>query len=218
MGCERMLLPCRDDSTLESPLELVDLPFFGEWKGKIAYIDRDGVLNQASEDYINSPRELVLLPEVAQAVGELRRAGYRICVITNQSPVGRGIWGHDTLAEIHSRLRSLLQRDDSDALLDLILYSPYAPWEGSWARKPNPGMLEAGRQLIDTAHVNPGSKPSLFFGHEWQDRPDESGSVLVGDRSSDLCAAEAHGVRGVRCDPSIGLSGVIETILGDGNE
>ena len=69
MGCERMLLPCRDDSTLESPLELVNLPFIGEWKGKIAYLDRDGVLNQASEDYINSPGELVLLPEVAQRLG-----------------------------------------------------------------------------------------------------------------------------------------------------
>ncbi len=218
MGCEQMLPPHRDGSPLESALELEFLPSGKEWEGKIAYLDRDGVLNAGSEFYINSPAELSLLPGTSMALADLRRAGFRICVITNQSPVGRGHWGHDTLAEIHSKLRAMLLEGDPDAIIDLLLYSPYVPTEGSWARKPNPGMLEAGRQLIENSHSSPGSEVEILFDQEWENRPDESGSVLVGDRSSDLAAAEAHGVRGVRCDPSVGLSGVIGEILGVENE
>ncbi|MCH2428598.1 MAG: HAD-IIIA family hydrolase, partial [Candidatus Thalassarchaeum sp.] len=141
-----MLPPCRDDSSLQEQLDLGELPNGLPWEGAIAYLDRDGVLNRGSADYINHPDEVSLLPGAANAMAELRRSGFRICVITNQSPIGRGLWGHNRLRDVHERLRELLILEDNDAVIDLLLYSPYAPWEGSWARKPNPGMLEAGRQ------------------------------------------------------------------------
>ena len=122
------------------------------------------------------------------------------------------------MAGIHQRLRSILQSGDDDAVIDLILYSPYAPGEGSWARKPNPGMLEAGRQLLDSANSNPGSEVSILYGSEWLNKSDESTSVLIGDRNTDMGAAESHGVRGIRCDSSLGLASVVDIILGDGNE
>jgi len=210
-----MLAPHRDSAALEDWLELDDLPSGSDWDGRIAYLDRDGVLNVGSEDYVNSPSEVVLLPDAAESVGRLRRAGYRVVIVTNQSPVGRGLWDSDNLEAIHSRLRELLLDADSDAKLDLILYSPYAPWDGAWARKPNPGMLEAGRQLIDAATAGESSAPiDLRFDEDWVNRPDESSSVMVGDRGVDMAAAHAFGVRGVRCDPKIGLSGVVESILG----
>ncbi|MEE2650361.1 MAG: HAD-IIIA family hydrolase [Candidatus Thermoplasmatota archaeon] len=218
MGCEQILPPHRDGSPLDAPLELAQLPSSREWEGQIAYLDRDGVLNVGSEEYVNAPGEVVLLPSADTALGRLRRAGFRICVVTNQSPIGRGHWGHENLADIHQRLRSILQSGDDDAVLDLILYSPYAPWDGSWARKPNPGMLEAGRQLLDSANSNPGSEVGILYGSEWLNRPDESTSVLVGDRNADMGAAASHGVRGIRCDSSLGLASVVEIILGDGNE
>jgi len=209
-----MLPPCRDDSILEGPLEISPLPSGKTWNGRIAYLDRDGVLNNASENYINSPDEVKILPKASSAMGDLRRSGFRICVVTNQSPIGRGIWNHDVLYSINKRIRKLLLDQDKDAIIDLLLYSPYAPWENSWARKPNPGMLEAGRQILEHAEKSPGSDNNLFFGNDWKDRPDESSSIMVGDLPTDMMAAEAHGVRGLRCDPEIGLSGVIMNVLG----
>ena len=147
MVCEFMLIPVRDGAeSLDAPLDLFPLPN-GTWNGKIAYLDRDGVLNVGSEDYINSPDELVVFPNTADAVAALRESGFRICVVTNQSPIGRGLWSHENLHNIHNKLREILISENSNAHLDLILYSPYAPWEGAWARKPNPGMLETGRQI-----------------------------------------------------------------------
>ena len=102
---------------------------------------------------------------------------------------------------------------DSDAFLDLILYSPYAPWEGSWARKPNPGMLEAGRQILQKGSTNSEKEFSLFFGHNWINEFDESKSVMVGDREVDMEAARKFGVRGIKCSPEEGLPGVINQIF-----
>jgi len=213
MVCEPMLPPCRDDSGLEEPLELGTLPNGLAWEGEIAYLDRDGVLNRGSPDYINHPDEISLLPGAAKAMAELRRSGFRICVVTNQSPIGRGLWDHNRLGEIHERLRELLLVEDSDAVIDLLLYSPYAPWEGSWARKPNPGMLEAGRQLLQSSHDKSGPI-EIYFGEDWSERPSESGSVLVGDRDSDISAGHSHGVRSLLCNPEAGLSEVLEQIIG----
>ena len=210
-----MLPPHRHRSELEEPLILNDLPSGQEWSGNIAYLDRDGVLNKWSENYVNSPSDVEMLPDAGKAIGDLRRSGFRICVVTNQSPIGRGLWGHKTLHEINETLQELLLENDADAEIDLLLYSPYAPYEESWARKPNPGMLEAGRQLIDNAHLRGGSI-QIIFGSDWVNRPSEDHSVLVGDRSSDLEAAERFGVRGLKCDQNDGIAGVVAQILGTG--
>ena len=210
-----MLPPCRDGSSLNEPMELAILPFGHKWDGRIAYLDRDGVLNSGSPEYINTPDEVILLPGAAHAVAELRRSGFRICIVTNQSPIGRGHWGHERLGAIHDRLRSMLLDEDDDAVIDLILYSPYAPGEGSWARKPNPGMLEAARQLFEAKGND--EKIPILYGSDWSDRPSEEGSIMVGDRNSDIDAGESFGVHSIRCDPHLGLSGVIDEIIGDGD-
>lgn len=206
-----MLPPFRHRSKLNSKIILPPLPT--SWIGKIAYLDRDGVINFGSENYINSVDELILFPKIGQSIGNLRREGFRICVVTNQSPIGRELWSHENLAEIHDYLSESLLEQDSDAFLDLILYSPYAPWEGSWARKPNPGMLEAGRQIIQNGSMDSEKEFSLFFGHNWINEFDESKSVMVGDRDVDMEAARKFGVRGIKCNPEEGLPGVINQIF-----
>jgi len=208
-----LLQPFRDNADLHDYLEIDELPN-NLWNGKIAFLDRDGVINLGSENYINSPEEVKLLPNAGLSVGKLRRHGYRICVVTNQSPIGRGLWDHDNLHLIHERISKLLIEEDKDAKLDLILYSPYCPWDNAWARKPNPGMLEAGRQILSNSYEQ---NIGILYGHNWTNRPDESKSVMVGDRDVDQLAAEKYGVRFFRCDPNIGLWDVINTILGDGN-
>ena len=208
-----MLPPHRHDSPLEAPLSLIALPENTDWSGRIAFLDRDGVLNKWKDDYVSSPEELEILVGSGKAIASLRRMGFRICIVTNQSPIGRGLWGHDVLTQINERLQVLLLEEDQGAEIDLILYSPYAPSEGSWSRKPNPGMLEAGRQIIDNAHRYPGEQNILSYGDDWIDRPSESDSILIGDRESDIIAAERFGVKGILCDSASGISGVFEQIL-----
>ena len=206
-----LLPPFRDNADLHDYLEFDELPN-NFWDGKIAFLDRDGVINVGSENYINSPDEVILLPNAGLCVGKLRRHGYRICIVTNQSPIGRGLWNHDNLHLIHKRISELLIEEDKDAILDLILYSPYSPWENSWARKPNPGMLEAGRQILSNSYKE---NIDILYGKNWINRPDESESVMVGDRDVDRLAAENYGVKFFRCNPHVGLYDVIESILGE---
>tara|TARA_B100000686_G_scaffold354044_1_gene462339 strand:+ start:6970 stop:7542 length:573 start_codon:yes stop_codon:yes gene_type:complete len=184
------------------------------WNGSIAFLDRDGVINIGSENYINNPDEVVLLPNSPRSIGTIRRMGYRVCVVTNQSPIGRGLWTSHNLAKIHERLQHMVLEEDSDAHFDLVLHSPYAPWEGAWARKPFPGMLEAGRQLIDKAAVDPNlTDLELLYGDDWLDRPDDSNSFMVGDRQVDIIAATRYGIKSYLCSPEDGISGVLEEIL-----
>ena len=209
----KMLSPHRHRSSLEDPLRLSDLPGITDWSGKIAYLDRDGVLNKWREGYVNSPEELEILDGAGFAVGLLRRNGFRVCIVTNQSPVGRGLWGHDVLSQIHDSLQEQLLNEDKDAEIDLILYSPYPPDQGAWARKPRPGMLEAGRQLIENSEFNSDQPTSISYGKNWINRPSEKGSILIGDRESDILAAETFGVRGIRCNPETGIAGVIDMLI-----
>ena len=209
----KMLPPHRHRSSLEDPLRLSDLPGITDWSGKIAYLDRDGVLNKWREGYVNSPEELEMLDGAGFAVGLLRRNGFRVCIVTNQSPVGRGLWGHDVLSQIHDSLQEQLLNEDKDAELDLILYSPYPPDQRAWARKPRPGMLEAGRQLIENSEFNSDQPTSISYGKNWINRPSEKGSILIGDRESDILAAETFGVRGIRCNPETGIAGVIDMLI-----
>jgi histidinol-phosphate phosphatase family protein len=213
MDCDLLLPPFRYDAELQDYLQLPDFPN-QLWDGKIAFLDRDGVINLGSEFYINSPDEVILLPNAGLCIGQLRRHGYRICVVTNQSPIGRGLWTHKNLHLIHSKISELLLQEDKDALLDLILYSPYSPEENSWARKPNPGMLEAGRQILGNSK---GKKINILYGEKWINSRDESDSIMVGDRDTDQLAAENYGVKFFRCNPDIGLYDVIDSILGENN-
>ena len=193
---------------------LPEMPEGVSWNGSIAFLDRDGVINVGSENYINTPEQVVLLPKSAESIGTIRRMGYRVCVVTNQSPIGRGLWTSQNLAEIHKRLHEMVLDNDPDAHIDLILPSPYAPWEGAWARKPFPGMLEAGRQLIDNATLDSNqSELELLFGDDWVDRPDDSSSFMVGDRQVDIIAATRYGIKSYLCNPDEGLSGVMEDIF-----
>ena len=208
------LLPCRDRVALNAPLHVQPLPNSIPWTGAIAYLDRDGVLNRGSSNYINSPSEVEMLPDAGKCIAKLRKSGMRIAVVTNQSPVGRGLWDSENLAKIHETLQEMLLLDDPEAIIDLILHSPYPPFSDAWARKPRPGMLEAARQLLD--HAGTGeewSNINLKFGSKWMNRPSEESSVMVGDRMSDMEAARSFNVNGLLCPPDVGLSGVIDQII-----
>ena len=103
--------------------------------------------------------------------------------------------------------------ENIDAILDLVLYSPYQPSENSWARKPNPGMLEAGRQIIEASENIEQENIKIMYGPLWVERPSESSSVMVGDQISDIEAGKKFGVNAIQCDQTIGISDVIDQIV-----
>ena len=91
---------------MEGPIAEVNLQEMEvEWNGAIAFIDRDGVLNYGSPNYINSPEELRIIKGSKEAIIALRSLGYRIVIVTNQSAIMRGKWGEDTNKSIHSKLQ-----------------------------------------------------------------------------------------------------------------
>ncbi|MHC4463113.1 MAG: D-glycero-alpha-D-manno-heptose-1,7-bisphosphate 7-phosphatase [Planctomycetota bacterium] len=114
---------------------------------KAIFLDRDDTLIE-DPGYINHPDQVKLLDDVAEALIELKRMGYKLIVVSNQSAVAHGIVTEKVLGEIHNRLKELLA--EKGAYLDKIYYCPYHPdgaipkyrKESDW-RKPNPGMLLA---------------------------------------------------------------------------
>ena len=74
------------------------------WNGAIAYLDRDGVLNYGRPNYINSPEELDIIDGVKESIQSLRKLGYKIVIVTNQSAIMRGLWDEKQLKLIHQKL------------------------------------------------------------------------------------------------------------------
>jgi D-glycero-D-manno-heptose 1,7-bisphosphate phosphatase len=138
-------------------------------------LDRDGVLNRDTpDDYVKSPDELVMLPDVGKAVARLNARGWRVAVCTNQACVGKGIIDAAMLDRIHNHLRDHLARDG--ATLDAIFFAPDPPWAATERRKPGPGML---REAMTRFGVSPAQ------------------TIFIGDNVIDLQAARAAGCRSI---------------------
>lgn len=107
---------------------------------RLVILDRDGVINEDSDDYIKSLEEWVPIPGSIEAIARLSRAGYRIAVATNQSGLARGYFDEITLANMHALLCALVE--EAGGQVDAICYCPHAPDAGCRCRKPAPGLLE----------------------------------------------------------------------------
>ena len=101
-------------------------------------LDRDGVINQDSDQYIKSPEEWIPLPGSLEAIARLNQAGFAVAVATNQSGIARGLFDELALNAMHQKLHHELSR--FGAHLDLIAYCPHGPDDGCSCRKPEPGL------------------------------------------------------------------------------
>jgi histidinol-phosphate phosphatase family protein len=137
-------------------------------------LDRDGVLIAERSGYVLHPDQVRLLPGAGQAVRRLCDAGCRVFVVTNQSPVGRGLISLDTLRAIHRRLAELIAAHGGQ--ITRFFVCPHRPDEGCACRKPAPGLLYAAQDMegVDLAQA-----------------------VVVGDQVSDVHAARSAGSHGV---------------------
>ena len=113
---------------------------------RLVILDRDGVINQDSDDFIKSPEEWIPIPGSLEAIARLCRAEFRIVIITNQSGIARGTLTIDTLNRIHTRMLEHVHQKGGE--IDAIMICPHGPEDNCECRKPKPGMfLELAQRL-----------------------------------------------------------------------
>lgn len=156
---------------------------------KLVILDRDGVINYDSAQFIKSPAEWKPIPGSLDAIARLNQAGFRVVVATNQSGIGRGLFDMDTLNAIHGKMHRAAQA--VGARIDAVFYCPHAADSGCNCRKPKPGMFE---RIASCYNI------------------DLAGTPSIGDSLRDLQAAVAVGGK-----PLLVLTGKGEKTQAEGN-
>ena len=120
---------------------------------KLVVLDRDGVINHDSDFYIKSPDEWRPISGSLDAIARLNQWGFRVVVATNQSGIGRGLFGMDTLNAIHEKMLKAVAQ--AGGRIDAIFFCPHTSADKCDCRKPKPGMLEqiANRYNIELQGV-----------------------------------------------------------------
>lgn len=137
------------------------------------FFDRDGIANVApseEEYYVLSPDRFFIVPEFIESVKLARKAGYAVCLATNQKAVHRGLLAEETLEAIHAKLVRALA--DAGEQFDGLYCCPHN--DGCPCRKPAPGMLLRAAEELDL---------------------DLSASWMIGDSPRDIAAGQAAGCR-----------------------
>ena len=119
---------------------------------KLIILDRDGVINLDSDNYIKSASEWHPIPGSMEAIARLNQSGYRVVVATNQAGISRGLFDTRTLNLIHNKLHQTALA--FGAHIDAIFFCPHAADEDCGCRKPKPGMLQAIGQRYDISLKN----------------------------------------------------------------
>jgi D-glycero-D-manno-heptose 1,7-bisphosphate phosphatase len=120
---------------------------------KLVILDRDGVINQDSANFIKNPNEWIALPGSLEAIALLNQSGYRVAVATNQSGIGRGLYDMAMLNSIHDKMHRALAQ--VGGRIDALFYCPHTADDNCSCRKPKTGMIEdIGRRFsVDLSEV-----------------------------------------------------------------
>lgn len=138
----------------------------------VVILDRDGVINRDRPDFIKSPREWRPLPGSLDAIARLCAAGYLVAVASNQSGIGRGLFGLSDLDAIHGKMLAAVAA--AGGRISALEYCPHRPEDDCDCRKPRPGLLR---------------RIGIRLGS------DLAGVPCIGDSLRDIQAAEAVGAR-----------------------
>ncbi len=156
---------------------------------KLVILDRDGVINFDSAQFIKSPDEWKPIPGSLNAIARLNQNGFRVVVATNQSGVGRDLFDMDTLNRIHQKMHKAAA--EAGGRIDAIFYCPHTADSACDCRKPKPGMF---RRISETLNI------------------DLKGVPTVGDSLRDLQAGATVG-----CQPMLVRTGKGTKTEADGN-
>jgi D-glycero-D-manno-heptose 1,7-bisphosphate phosphatase len=145
----------------------------GDGLGKgLIILDRDGVINFDSEEFIKSEDEWQPIPGSLEAIAALTQAGFTLAIASNQSGIARGLFDQRALDAMHAKMLGLVH--EAGGHISRIVICPHGPDDGCDCRKPRPGMLEQLAHHFDTSLA---------------------GVPVIGDSLRDLEAAAAVGAR-----------------------
>ncbi len=150
---------------------------------KLVILDRDGVINRDSKDFVKNADEWLPLPGSIDAIAALSAAGYKIAIASNQSGLARGLFDNQALQSMHAKFRTLVE--EAGGKVDYIVICPHGPDDGCDCRKPEPGLYRQIAEHFDT---------SL------------DGVPIVGDSIRDLEAAVAAGAKPILVRTGNGVS------------
>ena len=139
---------------------------------KCVILDRDGVLNFDSDQFIKSPEEWRPIPGSLEAVARLNQAGFRVVVASNQSGVGRGLFDMQTLNAIHAKMHKLAYQ--AGGRIDAVFFCPHSADAKCNCRKPKTGLFQ---EIASRMHI------------------DLKGVYAVGDALRDIQAAQSVGAK-----------------------
>lgn len=146
---------------------------------KLVILDRDGTINEDSDEYVKSEAEWKPLPGALEAIARLNHAGWHVVVASNQSGLGRGLFDVAALNAMHAKMHKLLAA--VGGRVEAIFYCPHGPDQACSCRKPLPGLFE---QI--------GERYGIAL----------KGVPTVGDSARDIIAGAAVG-----CEPHLVLTG-----------
>lgn len=107
---------------------------------KLIILDRDGVINYDSDDFIKTVDEWQPIEGSLRAIGQLCQAGYTVAVATNQSGISRGYYDIEELHGMHKKMAAMLEQ--YGGYVEAIFFCPHGPKDNCDCRKPKPGMLQ----------------------------------------------------------------------------
>ncbi len=139
---------------------------------KIIILDRDGVINYDSSEYIKSPDEWHAIPGSLEAIARLNRAGFYVMVATNQSGIARGYYDVAMLDLIHEKM--VFELATVGGHIEEIFFCPHMPTDQCHCRKPQPGLLQQIQKKYEI------KLDDVFF---------------IGDKLTDVQAANAVGCK-----------------------
>ena len=181
---------------------------------RLVILDRDGVINHDSDDFVKTPAEWQPIDGSIEAIARLSSAGFTVAVATNQSGIGRKLLDRPALDAMHDKLRTLVKEAGGD--IGRIVYCPHHPDDACDCRKPAPGLFQslsrqygvpldgvpvigdAERDLIAARAVN--ARPVLVLtgkgaatAEQLKQRGDEVETYADLDAAADSLIAAVHG-------------------------
>ncbi len=119
---------------------------------KLIILDRDGVINYDSDQFIKKPEEWKPIPGSLEAIARLNQNGYRVVVATNQSGIGRGLFDMSMLNAIHNKMHKACAL--VGARIDAVFFCPHTNDNDCDCRKPKDGMLKEIAARYNLGNLN----------------------------------------------------------------